>query len=209
MSDNTTDDKSKSAKDEGEKHPGHVNAVGYAAADSVFKSRLWSIGASIASYLVFKWGFKSQSTEKMAIRAAEIITMPEKGVKSLYSNVTGKSLAPPDLRRNAPLTAALTIGPIIEYIVAIPYFRSALKRINKINSANDEVRAENVRLKGENELLSDNLHTQQAIALDCLVQHGMPVTEKNAAAKIINSGKPASHADAVAAGQETPQQTTR
>lgn len=205
MSDDTVEDKSKSAKDEGEKHPGHVNAVAYAAADSVFKSRLWSIGVSLGSYLLFKWGLNNKSTEQTAIRAAEIVTLPEKGIKALYSNITGKPVTPPDLRRNAPLTTALTIGPLVEYIVAIPYFRAALKKINKINAANDAVRAENVRLKGGNIRSDEALPAQEGET----AERAKNVPENTAAAKIVSGGKPVSHAEAVTSALENPQQPIR
>lgn len=202
--------KPSTTKDEGEKHPGHVNAIVYAAGDSMLKSRIWSLSASIASYFAFKKGLENKGTAKVASQAAAVVTAPERFVKELYSSLTNKPMTPPDVKRNAPLTAAFAIGLIVEYVSALPYFKTALSRINKINAANDAVRAENIRLKTENEQLGGRMTmhetTKNSQALRVLDKS---MSDNTPASRIIQGGKPVSHADAVAAGQEKPPQSIR
>jgi len=203
----TAHNESQKEKSKEQKHPGRVNAYEYAAADSIFKARLWSLSASAISGLSFWLGLKNKNTAHIAVKAAEIVTWPEKFAKGLYTNITGNPTSPPDVKRNAPWTAALAIGFIVEYIAALPYFKKALTRITKINAVNDGVRAENVRLRNANARLSEELRSKEGIEANQSASiSAESANESNSpASKIISGGKPASHTDAVVTEQGNPQ----
>jgi len=206
MSDKTKDSEQESGGDSGERHPGHINALAFATADSLFKARLWSYAASTLSWLGFKYGLQNEKTAPFANKAAELVTLPEKTIKTFYSNISGKPLGQLNIKRDAQITAVVAISLIVEYVVAFPYFKAALKRINRINADNDAVRSENVRLKYENnQLHTCNTDIQENTEKEPSRMSG---EEGTPASRVIKNNRPiGSHAEAVV--QETPQEVIR